>query len=400
MNMFARFLGFSTFCRDEKFEVVSVSLFLFLTFFLFAAQAVGFMVVWTCFGVLFFCQYVRLDPVARNNVGERIAITYFLFVVMSCLFVLPFSGARGLSSVYYALNVALVFGIAHFISKRALVFYSGFTVALYLIQFVLLSIILLSPYLDPLGSIVEGSSSNGITSYLILVQACYNGITYVLKRNVPPWGMNVITFYICFVGQGRGSIAAGFLLLGINILYVLVSGGSRKRFGYAVVIIVALLFAVLKFDLLFSFAMKTNLARGFYDQPRIEMWIDYFRSLSFVESVVGGDLNGTIIGDFYLGNPHNSFLRAHNKFGVLYMLLMVVSPFGLFLKGNFGKEQIFMFLTLAVVFFRAMTEPILFPTFLDLFYFSSIYCAVRASYLGTESVVDGRGAWSRRDILD
>ncbi|WII71822.1 hypothetical protein QJS83_15265 [Bdellovibrio sp. 22V] len=357
-------------------------IYLVFTFVAFASQNFLVMFSWGGISTLFIFLYLKKSELILLR-EERTVVTFVTSILLACLLVLPFSVQRSLTNLAYFIYILLIFFVSHFLSKNTNYFYVCFRGSLFLIQMGLISIIILHPASDPLSSLVGGSSANGITSYLIILQACYNALHFHYKRTLPSWAQNFLTLFICYVGFGRGSILASLMLLSINFFYGL-AFDKAKRWVYLAVVIFGSFLIVKRFDSILALIMNTNLARGFYDQPRIEMWIDYYRRLTPMDLILGGDFKGSIIGDFYSGNPHNSFIRAHGKFGIVYVILLLASPFVVFLKNKVNRNSLYLLITLLVIFFRAMTEPVLFPTLIDLFYFATLYAIVRINYRNSE----------------
>jgi hypothetical protein len=94
---------------------------------------------------------------------------------------------------------------------------------------------------------------------------------------------------------------------------------------------------------------------------------------SFV--INGANYDETIIDRELNGNPHNSFIRAHHNYGLLYVIFILSTIFlCIFTNQSFKKIILYGSIMLVLV-FRIWTEPILFPTILD-FYFFSIFFTI------------------------
>jgi hypothetical protein len=84
----------------------------------------------------------------------------------------------------------------------------------------------------------------------------------------------------------------------------------------------------------------------------------------------GADYSGTVIEYEYFGNPHIAYIRTHSLFGFPLTLLVLLSPGFLLLARKALADKMVFFVFIGVVAFRALSEPLFFPTLLDFFYFS------------------------------
>jgi len=93
--------------------------------------------------------------------------------------------------------------------------------------------------------------------------------------------------------------------------------------------------------------------------------------------LIGNSYEDTLINKYYGGNPHNSFLRLHSFYGIFGLItVFLILIFILFRKKMSSDKFVFICL-LILIFFRAYTEPILFPSSLDLFFFLSLFIYIK-----------------------
>lgn len=229
---------------------------------------------------------------------------------------------------------------------------------------------------EPLGSILPWASTNGIPSYLIVVQIAYS-IAYFLEKNKLPLLSSVITFCIAIVGLGRGSMIIGFLILNLTLffnLFVCKSLQPKILIGWIMCFAVFLLLAIksknwLISDELMVFIDGSKFASGFVDEHRLMMLRDYLSKIDGVGLFFGSGYEGTSINNYYGGNPHNSFIRLHSFYGSIALFGLFV-PFILVLMSNRVLMQKIIVLWLIILaLLRATSETIFFPSTLDFFYF-------------------------------
>lgn len=225
----------------------------------------------------------------------------------------------------------------------------------------------------PLENVIPGSSSNGITSYLIVLQAAFSSLNYIVFRRADIFPA-LLTVIICFVGYGRGSVIASSLILFINTSYYLAS--SKKLFYFSgVVLLVGLVFSAGRWEseVLDFVNSKTKIGSGVYDSNRMEMHSDYLSKIDGVTFFTGAGYEGTSIYYKYNGNPHSSYIRGHHIFGIFFLFGIFFSLGYVWFSKVAASLRFYVLSMIAVVMLRAATEPILFPTFLDVFYYCIVF---------------------------
>ncbi|WP_179187971.1 hypothetical protein [Sphingomonas sp. IBVSS2] len=223
----------------------------------------------------------------------------------------------------------------------------------------------------PLEDMIEGTSSNGITSYIVCLQINYCVANLHARGRAAPL-TSAITFFICVVGYGRGSILAGTAIMLISLLFAF--RPLPRIYAIAATAVLALGSAFLiaeNYQIIYNFATNnTKLGTGLYDEPRAAMIEEYWNRLSGLNILFGASFDNTLIDRFFNGNPHNSYIRGHHFLGLFYILLMGLMA----LRPLFARisltEKAFHMAMLATLLLRASTEPILFPTPFDVMYFS------------------------------
>ena len=288
----------------------------------------------------------------------------------------------GWPELFHAAEVAAVVGVAFAATRDPEVFLAASRWTLVGTQVLVLAYVAQTGVLgNPLEQLIPDSSSNGITSYLLVLQVCYGAAVFVLRRRIALWTM-LVTAAICVVGYGRGSIIASFMLLGGSMLYSLAARHSMSRtpaFRIPAVLVALVLSvtAVRYAEDISGFAgeyTKFGVALGDYHRDQINK--EYFEALTPATVVVGGSFDGTVIAREYNNNPHNSFIRAHHIFGLFYLLSLALLPFLALPRAGSWADQAYLLFAIAVLYLRAFTEPILFPTLLDYFFMGMCFVMV------------------------
>jgi hypothetical protein len=235
----------------------------------------------------------------------------------------------------------------------------------------------------PLERMIPDSSSNGITSYLVILQANYCVASYLVRRKLP-FLSAVLTLGICIVGYGRGSILSTVGIIAVNFITFALRKSPRHFF--AAVGVLALtgvwLAAVYGDEITYFVEANTKIGSGLYDQHRDSIIKDYSHLIDENSLLIltGADYKGTVIEADYNNNPHNSYIRAHHIFGLPYLMLMLSFPLLAFVRLP-GKLRAYPLALITIMLFRAATEPILFPTMLDVFYFSVCFVTPQVARL-------------------
>jgi hypothetical protein len=118
------------------------------------------------------------------------------------------------------------------------------------------------------------------------------------------------------------------------------------------------------------FSNNSKIGLGILDEVRTSILEAYLDNLNVWSIITGGSYEGTSIITEFNGNPHNSFIRAHHVFGLFYLVAITLVMIRSLYKQKSIDLKIYSIFIFMILFFRAFTEPILFPTMLDVFYFS------------------------------
>ena len=329
---------------------------------------------------VFYALFRRVS--LSGNSGTRIGV---LSVALIC-FISVLRLDHGFVPVFYLVSTVAAFCAAdHFASSPLrhvrscieIVFWFAFIV-------IACGAVLNWEAAEPLGELISGSSTNGLPSYLIVVQTALS-IAVFLERSRLPVSSAVATSVVAIVGLGRGSIIIACSIFAFsffyNIFFARTSSGKNISRGFLRFIVLSAGLGVTVYIGYFgiedSWVEGTKFSGGVLDQARGDMLNDYLRKLDLWSLLFGTDYAGTSINRDYGGNPHNSYIRLHSFYGLFGLLLVVFSPFAIFASNKHFSDKKVIFVLIVLVLIRASTEPILFPTLLDFYYFLYFFLFLR-----------------------
>ena len=347
--------------------VVRVSLLISLVLLTFAAQQPPMLVAGT-----FLCALYAL----ANFSPARISNDRLLAFVLATALFLPalYKPYHGLSPVFYAFSTVATFFAARVVTRHPPeVLLAAFRLVYGASVFAIAAILYI--YWDspaPLGMVIEGSSTNVIPSYLIVIQIGLSLCTYLVKRQLPLLSP-VLTAAVAFFGSGRGSLVIAGLIILVSLLLniSLTRSISRKHHGFFLLLLtLTIILFVWNADELVELLINyTKLSVGLVDTNRLEIWDQYIGKLEPWTLLFGADYSGTVIESEYLGNPHIAYIRTHSFFGLPLTALALLSPAFLFISRKTLSATLVFFSFVGLAALRAAAEPIFFPTLLDFFYF-------------------------------
>ena len=239
---------------------------------------------------------------------------------------------------------------------------------------------------EPLGAIFPGTSTNGLPSYLIVVQIAFS-IAYYLKHNRLPLWSTVATLIVAIFGLGRGSILiAGLILLASVFFNALITESKLERRAFLLAggilgpTFVLYLFinytqVISSLDLVIE---GSKFSSGVIDEHRARMIADYMDKMDAWTLIFGTGYQGTSIANVYGGNPHNSFIRLHSFYGLAGLLFVSLSVLLIAVSSRRLKHRAVTLLFISFSLLRAVTEPIFFPSTLDFFFI--LYLVVFFNY--------------------
>lgn len=284
---------------------------------------------------------------------------------------------HGLTPILYLASTSFSLVAAFELSKRPIdkSLSSIRTVFWLLALFVVIGYILNIDDPEPLGAILPWASTNGLPSYVITIQILYS-IVFFLKNDRLPIASTSITLLISIMGIGRGSIIISSLLLAFSIITNTFDPSiSLKRKitigagAIAAIITVAMTNTTEITDAINETSQYSKLSGGLLDEHRGLIIYDYLNKLDPITLLIGMNYDGTSIVKYYGGNPHNSFIRAHSFYGIFGLLCIFIPLAIVAILPRKTKQRTTTLILISFALIRSSTEPIFFPTPLDLFYF-------------------------------
>jgi len=313
--------------------------------------------------------------------------TIFKVFLIATLFYIPslITLNHGFTPIFHIIFTPVILYLAEYLSKKKISDLFQIFRAFQYQNILIVTIGLIYHYdkIDPIGSIIPWVSRNGITSVLILCHILFSFIAFRHKKKFPIVSTFLVVI-ICFYALGRGSIITSILLLLLGITFNVYNSNSKiLKYGILGLFVILIFHFSSNYDMNTEFdsideSLKTTqFGQGYTDQARTEINSEYISNLSFWKILIGNSYEGTLINKYYGGNPHNSFLRLHSFYGIFGLItVFLILIFILFRKKMSSDKFVFICL-LILIFFRAYTEPILFPSSLDLFFFLSLFIYIK-----------------------
>ena len=314
--------------------------------------------------------YAASDDRGLSN--NKLLLVLFSFILFLPAFV---NFNHGLSPLFYLLStVSAFFAAMAASSKPPIVLLKAFS-SLYFAAVVAIVWILFKywGYPEPFGMVIEGSSTNGIPVYFIVLQLSLSLATYLTYGRLPVLS-TVLTFAVAFFGNGRSSlVVAGLIILATLILNVIVVKRKKSKLPWlywSLLTLVIFIGVVWGDELLGLITVYTKLSAGLVDSNRLDILHQYSQKINVFTLFFGADYSGTVIENEYLGNPHIAYIRTHSLFGLPATILAIISPTLILLPQKVWKTKLVFFIFISLAALRSISEPVFFPTLLDFFYFT------------------------------
>lgn len=304
-------------------------------------------------------------------------LAILVLLVSSALFKLDHMG----TSLFYLFLVLIVFFFAEIITRDIRAIYS-ITYKIYFFSIFLIYFFIYKywGHKEPLGMIIPGSSTNGIPAYLIVIQIFLSLAVYSYKRKILVL-TPLLTFSVAFFGSGRGSLVVAGLILVVSFIFSFFgdrSVGKYTRYFYRIIFVAVLALFVINIFEIFDYILRhTKLNVGLVDANRAQILHSYLEGITTREVLIGKSYIGTLIESNYNNNPHIAYVRLHSFFGIIPLLFVMISPFFFLFWKTTVKSFIMFFTFTSLLLLRAVTEPILFPTLFDVFYFGIFFLFIR-----------------------
>lgn len=336
----------------------------------FALQSNIALIFGTIFNLIYFLSSKSSSAVDRKLFNNMLIMSVLFFPAF-------FKPSHGFSPVFYLIATYVSILTAHSLAQCGIeIVYRALRFTFYFFSAIIAVILYIYwGYPEPFAQVIEGSSTNGIPAYLVVLQIAFSLSSYLARGRLPLIAP-IITALVAFYGSGRGSIVVAALIIFGTLAFNMMPRemSTRRRISYLLISASLAGVLVANFSDLFDFVSRfTKLSVGLVDTNRLDILDAYLATITPYTFVMGSQYDGTLIDYLYFGNPHISYIRTHSFFGIFVTLLAVLSPLYIFLMKGHIRDKIVFFCFLGLMLVRAATEPILFPTLLDLFYFLGFF---------------------------
>jgi hypothetical protein len=369
MKFLARlyFLKFQS--KLERNKILYDIIFLSLYFFLYVLQLQSTIILSYIVAAIY--AFFFLNGIKTS---KQIFQIYSIVAALFLLSIINFN--HGFTPLFHLIFLPVILLIAHYFSKKQLVdLYQIFRAFQYQNIF-LVTLGLLYNYneIDPIGSIIPWVSRNGITSVLLVCQIIFSFVTYLYNKRFPIIS-SLLVVIISFYGLGRGSIIVSILLLLYGI-FLNIANTKSKLFKISSIIgVIVLLFyfssnteTITLVENIEDGLNKTQFGQGYTDEARTSINNEYISRLDTWNFIFGSSYINTSIEKNFGGNPHNSFIRLHSYYGIFGIIVLFLLLISILIAKKNASRKFVLFGLLLLLLFRAYTEPILFPSSLDLFF--------------------------------
>ena len=210
-------------------------------------------------------------------------------------------------------------------------------------------------------------SVNYVSVVLIMNAILINSIERLQKERISLLP-SFIALFFSLLAMGRSGILCTFLLFTSVLIINWKFFSVKKKTAFAIFILVPILiFALLKFDIISSYI--DNLAvlerfneRGVDSPSRDILKREYLNNMTFANILLGFNFSNNIWFIHYGLNPHNSYIRLHFYFGIVFLLVL-----GFILQNGWKllKKDFFLAILVFIILLRSWTDSALFLTLYD-----------------------------------
>lgn len=225
------------------------------------------------------------------------------------------------------------------------------------------------PYELPFSEIFN-SSSNGVTTSLVVLNFYYQILTFKQSKRFDNLA-SLLVLVVALIGYGRGAILVSFIFLLIGLVNNVQRTSGVKGMALMVVVLSILTYSTYSYVEKFVVS-NTKIGSGLADIERKAINEFYWSNISLFDVIKGRSFQGSIIENENRGNPHNSFIRIHNAFGMLGLILLFVIILIIFYQFKTLWDLSIIVLFTASFFIRIGTEIVHFGTVQDVYLFISL----------------------------
>lgn len=204
-------------------------------------------------------------------------------------------------------------------------------------------------------------------------------VIYLLElRNKEP--ISIFPAFLGFVFSSIGLGRSGIICSGILFFFLLIRYWSKLSLNTKYFYVIFLILPVLLLGLFYSediIERITNLSilerfteRGVDSPSRDILKREYFEHLNFKNILLGYNYKDNNWFIHYGLNPHNSYIRLHFYFGIMFIPIIFTIIFSLL---KLLKADFMLFICLFVILLRAYTDSVIFLLLYDFVVVSLIY---------------------------
>lgn len=298
-------------------------------------------------------------------------VTLFIILVFSAaLFNATFVIFDLIHSISYLIITASVSIIAYFLAnlptREKAAFFN------YLLMFYLV-LVFSSYFIDPsgfrYGNFFDFGSVNLVTAILFFIAS----VNFFVTRNVSLLIVSIISMaFFGILGDSRSALFLVLMLISLGMV-VTYRKFKKRSTRYLALLAFILLVTISTFSMISQFMEVMSDSRLYnfgLQSVRFVMWAEWYERLDFESVFLGIDLMQLPMLALYNGNPHNSLIYAHSRYGFSAILLFL---FVIYYMIRFIRYDIVGFLILFFIISRAMFDSLVFFLPLDVFIYFIIF---------------------------
>lgn len=226
------------------------------------------------------------------------------------------------------------------------------------------------------NSIFYNASRNIVTAVLLYQTISYQVFSYMdsKKEHMQRVVASILLLMAVLVIGGRAALISSFLLFLVNIISV-----KRKQYLIVFLLFISTIVTVsaINHEMIFTLLANNYFEEGL-KSTRTVIYDEYFSGFSWMVFLFGGDIYDLDIISKLNYNLHNSYLQCHMLFGLVGVgVAIAISIFSV--KHVHRVIGLYGACVICIVFFRAMTDKLLFFGFLDTVYLVPVFICFNMS---------------------
>lgn len=298
-------------------------------------------------------------------------VTLFIILIFSAaLFNATFVIFDLIHSISYLIITASVSIIAYFLAnlptREKAAFFN------YLLMFYLV-LVFSSYFIDPsgfrYGNFFDFGSVNLVTAILFFISS----ISFFVSRNIYLLVVSILSMtFFGIIGDSRSALILVLMLIILGVVFIIINFKKRST-RYLAFLGISLLFSTFTlsiFSQLFEILADTRLYSFGLQSVRFVMWGEWYESLDFESVFLGIDLMQLPMIAMYNGNPHNSLIYAHSRYGFSAVILFL---FFIYYMIKYIRFDIVGFLIFFFILIRSLSDILIIFLPLDVFLFFLIF---------------------------